>query len=133
MASDIDYANPGMYRILQAVPMLQWRLCPRCEYIGLYRDNMLPICRCHACGSPATRAMQSANAILHRTPLAIRAADRGQVICENDCRTTGEKLRDAQCERDEARAIVRWLYTRLTDPTAREKAQDKWPWLKESP
>ena len=63
----INFATPGMDRILQAVPMLQWRLCHDCEYVGLYRDNMLPACACHACGSADTRAMTAANRRLHRT------------------------------------------------------------------
>ncbi len=61
------YGNPSMETILKAVPMLQWRRCWECEYVGLYRDNMLPACKCHVCSSADTRAMPKANRILHRT------------------------------------------------------------------
>jgi hypothetical protein len=63
---DDYYANPSIEKILKAVPMLQWRRCVICEYVGLYRDNMLPACKCHACGSADTRAITEANKILHR-------------------------------------------------------------------
>ena len=60
------YSNPLMERVLRAVPMLGWRRCHDCEYVDLYRDNTLPICKCCICGSPDTRAMVKANKLLHR-------------------------------------------------------------------
>jgi hypothetical protein len=61
-----DYLNPSMELILQAVPMLQWRRCFDCKAELLYRDNMLPACACHKCGSDDTRIMTAANRLLHR-------------------------------------------------------------------
>lgn len=65
------YANPSTETVLKAVPMLQWRLCRDCEYVGLYRDNILPACKCHVCGSADTRHMREANRVLHRAEKAI--------------------------------------------------------------
>ena len=63
----INYAEPPLAEILQAVPLLQWRRCFRCKCEALYRDNMLPACQCHKCGSADTRPMRDANVRLHRT------------------------------------------------------------------
>ena len=59
------YSHPSMARILRAVPMLQWRQCHKCEAIDLYRDNMLPVCKCRECGSPDTRVLTEASRLLH--------------------------------------------------------------------
>jgi hypothetical protein len=61
-----DYQNPTIETVLRAVPMLQWRRCGECDRISLYRDNMLPACKCEACGSADTRHMLAANQALHR-------------------------------------------------------------------
>jgi len=63
--SDNDFKYPEMARVLQAVPMIQWRRCWKCNQVDLYRDNMLPACRCHACGSADTRIMREESALLH--------------------------------------------------------------------
>jgi hypothetical protein len=60
------YRNPDMRLILQAVPLLQWRRCFDCKSELLYRDNMLPACACHKCGSDDTRIMTAENKLLHR-------------------------------------------------------------------
>ena len=68
-ATEIDrehYANPPMESILQAVPAIQWRKCWSCGLVALYRDNILPACSCHECGSADTRLMRKETEILGR-------------------------------------------------------------------
>jgi hypothetical protein len=60
------FSDPSIELVLQALPMLQWRRCFDCKAELLYRDNMLPACACHKCGSADTRIMTAENRLLHR-------------------------------------------------------------------
>lgn len=62
----IDFANPAMAEIIEAVPGLCWRVCWDCGHIGLYRDNRLPQCRCRECRSDDTRLLRTETKKLQR-------------------------------------------------------------------
>lgn len=61
----MNYGNPTIQTVLIAVPLLQWRRCFDCKHIDLYRDNMLPVCRCRNCQSADTRLMKDETKLLH--------------------------------------------------------------------
>lgn len=70
-----DVRNPPMWMILRACPQLNWRACRECGLIALYRDNILPACRCHDCKSADTRIRPKDNLAMFCASAASVATD----------------------------------------------------------